>query len=51
LLQFLVLVADTEGISKKYKLATKPSKDLFAFSTGDMDLTLIVLDNKIKGLA
>ncbi|KIM95398.1 hypothetical protein OIDMADRAFT_134549 [Oidiodendron maius Zn] len=51
LLQILVLFADTEAISKKYKLAAKAGDDLSVFSTGDMDPTLIALDNKMKGLA
>jgi hypothetical protein len=51
LLQILVLFADTEGISKKYKIAAKAGEDLSAFATGDMDPTLIALDNKMNGPA
>jgi hypothetical protein len=51
LLQILVLFADTEGISKKYKMAAKAGEDLSVFSTGDMDPTVVALDNKMKGLA
>lgn len=51
LLQILVLFADTEGISKKYKMAAKAGEDLSAFAMGDMDPTLMALDNKMKGLA
>jgi uncharacterized small protein (DUF1192 family) len=51
LLQILVLFADTESISKKYKLTAKAGEDLSAYSTDDMDLKIVVLDNKMKGLA
>ncbi|KAH8595488.1 small s protein [Bisporella sp. PMI_857] len=51
LLQILVLFADTETISKKYKLTAKVGEDLSAYSTGDMDPTFVLLENKIKGLA
>lgn len=51
LLQILVLFANTESISKKYKLTAKDSADLLIYSTGDMDLKMLVLDNKMKGLA
>jgi hypothetical protein len=51
LLQIIILFADTESISKKYKLTTKAGKDLLAYSTGDMDPKIIILDNKIRGLA
>lgn len=51
LLQILVLFADTEGISKKYKLTAKADEDLSAYSTGDMDPKMVVLDNKMKSLA
>jgi hypothetical protein len=51
LLQILMLFADTEAISKKYKLAVKAGDDLSVVSTGDMDPTLTALDNKMKALA
>jgi hypothetical protein len=51
LLQILVLFADTEGTSKKYKLTAKAGEDLSAYSTGDMDPKMVVLDNKMKSLA
>ncbi|KAH8803729.1 small s protein [Hyaloscypha sp. PMI_1271] len=51
LLQILVLFADTESISKEYKLAAKAGEDLSAYSTEDMDPKMIALDNKMKGLA
>jgi len=51
LLQILVLFANTEGISKKYKLTAKAGEDLSTFSTGDMDSTVVALNNKMKGLA
>jgi hypothetical protein len=51
LLQIIVLFADTESISKKYKLTAKAGEDLSAYSTGDMNPKMVVLDNKMKGLA
>jgi uncharacterized small protein (DUF1192 family) len=51
LLQILVLFADTESISKKYKLTTKACEDLSAYSTGNMDPKIVLLDNKMKALA
>jgi uncharacterized small protein (DUF1192 family) len=51
LLQILVLFADTKSISKKYKLTAKAGEDLSAYSTGDMDPKIVVLDSKMKGLA
>jgi hypothetical protein len=46
-----MLFADTESISKNYKLTTKAREDLLVYSTGDMDPKIVALDNKIKGLA
>lgn len=46
-----MLFADTEGTSKKYKLTGKADKDLSVYSTGDMDLKMVVLYNKMKGPA
>ncbi len=46
-----MLFADTERISQKYKLTATAGKDLLAYSTGDMDPKMIVLDNKMRGLA
>ncbi|PMD23127.1 small s protein [Hyaloscypha hepaticicola] len=43
LLQILVLFANTESISKKYKLTAKDSADLLIYSTGDMDLKMLAL--------
>ncbi|KFY03085.1 hypothetical protein O988_01698 [Pseudogymnoascus sp. VKM F-3808] len=51
LLQILVLLADTKGTSKKYKLTAKADEDLSAYSTGDMDPKMVVLDNKMKSMA
>ncbi|KAG9230094.1 small s protein [Amylocarpus encephaloides] len=51
LLQILVLFADTESISKKYKLTAKAGEDLSAYSTSDMDPMMVALDNQMKGLA
>jgi hypothetical protein len=46
-----MLFADTESISQKYKLTIKASEDLLVYSTGDIDPKMIILDNKMKGLA
>ena len=51
LLQILVLFADTERISQKYKMTAKAGEDLSPFALGDMDPTLVMLDNKMKDLA
>ncbi|KFY22013.1 hypothetical protein V491_02907 [Pseudogymnoascus sp. VKM F-3775] len=51
LVQILVLFADTQSISKKYKSTAKAGEDLSAYSTGDMDPKAAVLDTKMKGLA
>jgi hypothetical protein len=48
LLQILVLFADTESISKRYKLTAKAGEDLSVYSTGDIDPKMVVLDNKIN---
>jgi hypothetical protein len=47
LLQFL-FSSDTEGISKKHKLTAKAGENLSVYSTGDMDPTIVALDNKVK---
>jgi Prion-inhibition and propagation len=49
--QILVLFADSEKISKKYKQNAKTREDLSAFSTDDMDPTVMLLDNKMRELA
>lgn len=46
-----MLFADTGSISKKYKLTIKANEDLLAYLTSDIDPKIVVLDNKIKGLA
>jgi hypothetical protein len=46
-----VLFVDTKSISKKYKLTAKASKDLLVYSTSNIDLKIVMLDNKIKDLA
>jgi len=51
LLQIVGLFAQTDEISKKYKLTAKVGEDLSAFSATDMDPALIALDNKMKELA
>lgn len=51
LLQIIVLFADSEHISKKYKLAAKANEDLSPFSTDDMDSAIAALDNTMKDLA
>ena len=47
----LQLFADTEKISKKYKLSAKPGDDLSTLSTDDMDPAAMALSNKMKKLA
>jgi Prion-inhibition and propagation len=47
----LQLFADTEKISKKYKLSAKPGDDLSTLSTDDMDPAVMALSNKMKKLA
>jgi len=47
----LQLFADTEKISKKYKLNANAREDLSTLSTIDMDPAVIVLSNKMKELA
>jgi hypothetical protein len=51
LLQILVLFAQTEEISNKYKLNAKVGEDLSSFSATDMDPALMALNNKMKELA
>lgn len=51
LLQILVLFADTEKISKKYKLNAKAGEDLSVLSAGDMDPVVTSLSNKMRELA
>jgi len=51
LLQILVLFAGAESISQKHKLTAKAGENLSAYSTSDMDPKMIVLNNKMKGLA
>jgi uncharacterized small protein (DUF1192 family) len=46
-----MLFVDTKSISKKYKLTTKAGEDLLAYSICDIDPKIVMLDNKIKGLA
>ena len=45
-----MLFTDTESISKKYKLTAKAGEDFSAYLTGDIDLKMTVLDNKMKDL-
>jgi hypothetical protein len=47
----LWLFADIESISKEYKLTAKAGEDLSVYSISDMDPKMVVLDNKMKGLA
>jgi Prion-inhibition and propagation len=51
LLQILVLFADTEKISKKYKLSAKAGDDISTYTTNDMDPALMALNNKMRELA
>jgi hypothetical protein len=47
----LRLFADTEKISKKYKLNANAGDDLSTLSTNDMDPAVMALSNKMKELA
>jgi len=47
----LRLVADTEKISKKYKLNANARDDLSTLSTDDMNPMVMVLSNNMKELA
>jgi hypothetical protein len=51
LLQILVLFADAEKISKKYRLNSKTGDDLSVLSTDELDPVLMSLNNKMKALA
>lgn len=51
LFQILVLFADTENISRKYKLKARDGEDLSIFTTDDMDPVVMALSNKMKDLA
>ena len=51
LLQILALFADSEGISKKYKLSAKAGEDLSLCSASDMNPALLALENTMKQLA
>ena len=51
LLQILVLFDNTEKISKNYKLNAKAGDDLSTYTTDDMDLALMALNNKMRALA
>jgi uncharacterized small protein (DUF1192 family) len=46
-----MLFANTDSISQKYRLTAKAGEDLSAYSTGDMDPKIVVLNNRMKGLA
>ena len=49
--QILILFADSQKISDKYKLGAKAGKDLSVLTDGDLDPTVIALRNKMKELA
>jgi hypothetical protein len=51
LFQILVLFADTESISKNYKLKAGVGEDLSVFMADDMDPRVMALTNKMKELA
>jgi hypothetical protein len=51
LLQILVLFANTEKISKKYRLNAKAGDDLSILGPSDMDLAVMAVNNKMKELA
>src|SRR6266536_1358700 len=49
--QILVLFADTEKISKKYRLNATAGEDLSILLTDDIDPAIMALNNKMKELA
>lgn len=49
--QILVLFADTEKVSKKYRLKANANKDLSALSAEDLDPMVAALDNKMRDLS
>jgi Prion-inhibition and propagation len=51
LLQILVLFANTEKISKKYKLNAKAGDDLSVLGPNEMDPAVMVVNNKMRELA
>jgi hypothetical protein len=51
LFQILVLFADTERSSKKYKLKSKDGEDLSVFTSDEMDPMVMALINKMRELA
>ncbi|KAI0387575.1 prion-inhibition and propagation-domain-containing protein [Hypomontagnella monticulosa] len=51
LYQILVLLADSEKVSNKYRLVGKPGEDLSALSTADLDAKIGALDNRMRTLA
>jgi hypothetical protein len=51
LFQILILFADTESISKKYKLKAQDGDDLSVFMDDDLDPAVMALANKMKKLA
>jgi Prion-inhibition and propagation len=51
LFQILVLFADTESISRKFKLKVGDSEDLSVLTTDDMDPVVMALTNKMRELA
>jgi hypothetical protein len=51
LYQILVLFADTEKISKKYRLEAKAGEDLSILAPDDIDTAVMALSNKMRELA
>ncbi|KAK6540704.1 hypothetical protein TWF694_008096 [Orbilia ellipsospora] len=51
LLQILLLFADTEKLSKKFKLEATRSEDLSVYSATDIDPVVMSLANKMRDLA
>jgi hypothetical protein len=48
--QILIFFANTEKISKKYKLNAKTGKNLFIFGPDNIDPAVIIINNKMKEL-
>ncbi|KAI8628106.1 prion-inhibition and propagation-domain-containing protein [Xylariaceae sp. FL1651] len=51
LYQILVLFADSEKVSTKYRLTAQPGEDLSALSGSDLEAKLGALDNRMRQLA
>ncbi|OTB06937.1 hypothetical protein M426DRAFT_318309 [Hypoxylon sp. CI-4A] len=51
LFQILLLLADSEKVSKRYRLTAKVGEDLSSLSSADMGAKISALDNRMRALA